>query len=119
MNVAKTKCILIDSPYFVQEATELKLSVGGNQSEQVMEAKIRGIVLAGSLKWDSQVRLVINKIAKSMAMVRCCKKFMPYHIKKLIVKSLVMCYLGYCCGVWSATTGGNLQKLKVAQNRAG
>uniref|UniRef100_A0AAQ5ZG27 Reverse transcriptase domain-containing protein n=1 Tax=Amphiprion ocellaris TaxID=80972 RepID=A0AAQ5ZG27_AMPOC len=117
INAKKTKC-LIGSPHLLKDSPVLNVSIGGSVIEQVVEAKLLGVKVDNMLSWNNQITYILNKFGKSLAMVRCCSKCIPYSVRKILVESIVLCHLDYCSIIWSATTESNFNKLQVAQNKA-
>uniref|UniRef100_A0A3B3DCY4 Reverse transcriptase domain-containing protein n=1 Tax=Oryzias melastigma TaxID=30732 RepID=A0A3B3DCY4_ORYME len=118
INAEKTKCMMLGSSYLLKDSPVLNLSVSGSPIEQVSEAKLLGVVVDSKMTWNNQIKQILGKMGRSMAMVRQCQKYMPGNIKKMIVESLVLSHLDYCATIWSNTTESNLNKLQIAQNKA-
>lgn len=118
INTEKTKSLMIGSSYLLKNSPVLNLSVGGATIEQVAEAKLLGLTVDNMLTWNNQIKNILNKMGKYMAMVRHCKKCIPHSIRKMLVESIVLCHIDYCSSIWSTTTETNLNKLQVAQNKA-
>lgn len=92
--------------------------VGGSIIEQVAEAKLLGVIVDNRLNWNAQTKHVLNKMGRSIAAVRHCRKCIPTHIRKTLVESIVLCHLDYCSIIWATTTEYNLNRLQIAQNKA-
>lgn len=96
INVAKSKCMMLGSNHLLKDSPGLNLSVGGLSIEQVAEAKLLGVIVDSRLTWNAQIKLILNKMGRSMAVVRHCRKCIPIRIRKTLVESVVLCHLDYC-----------------------
>lgn len=118
INLIKSKCMMLGSKYLLKEPPALNLFVGGSIIEQVAEAKLLGVIVDNRLNWNAQTKHVLNKMGRSIAAVRHCRKCIPTHIRKTLVESIVLCHLDYCSIIWATTTEYNLNRLQIAQNKA-
>lgn len=118
INVGKSKCMMLGSNHLLKDSPVLNLSVGGLIIEQVAEAKLLGVIVDSRLTWNAHIKLILNKMGRSMATVRHCRKCIPFCIRKTLVESIVLCHLDYCSIIWASTTENNLHKLQIAQNKA-
>lgn len=118
INVEKSKCMMLGSSHLLKNSPALYLSVGGLIIEQVVEAKLLGVIVDSRLTWNVQIKSILNKMGRSMAVVRHCRKSIPMRIRKTLVESIVLCHLDYCSIIWATTTENNLNRLQIAQNKA-
>lgn len=115
INIKKTKCMLVGSNIFLNTTPTFNLLSGDTLIEQVEETKLLGIIVDSKLSWNSQINQILQKMGRSMAIIRQCSKFIPCWTTKQLVQSLVLSHLDYASVVWSNT---NLHRLQVAQNKA-
>lgn len=118
INIKKTKCMAVGSKYFLKMTPTLHLLSGDTLIEQVEEIKLLGVIVDSKLSWNSQINQILQKMGRSMAIIRHCRKFIPCWTIKQLVQSLVLSHLDYASVVWSNTSENNLHRLQVAQNKA-
>lgn len=117
INAGKTKCMILGSKYFLKPSLTLHLDIEGNVIQQVEEIHLMGVIVDSSLSWNSQINKILQKMGRSMGIIRYCKKFIPKWLTKRLAQSLVLAHLDYASVVWSNTNENNLYKLQVAQNK--
>lgn len=118
VNVKKTKCMVVGTKHLLKTTPMLHLTSGNMIIEQVDQAKLLGVIVDSRLSWTSQINYVLQKMGRSMGIIKHCRECIPRWLTKQLVQSLVLSYLDYASVVWSNTSENNLHKLQVAQNKA-
>ena len=77
-----------------------------------------GVLFDPDLNFKMQIRHVSSKISKSLYILRSVKNILSEKALKTPYYSLVHCHLVYGIHIWSSTTVGNLNDLKVKQKNA-
>ena len=81
-------------------------------------AKFLGINLDDSLKWDTQVEHIINKIHSGLYALNQTKKLLDVKHKITLYYAIVHSHLQYGISIWgSLLSSKNLKRLQVAQNK--
>ena len=85
--------------------------------EQVEEAQLLGITMAGQLSWASPIDKAVVRMGSGMYIIKICSAFFDASTV-LVVQDLVLFHLYYCPVTWSSAAKKDLVKLQLAQNRA-
>ncbi len=118
LNISKTNSIVFGSKTMLMNEPKLKLYVNDVAVEQVQETKLLGILFDSKLTWSKHIEKVINKMGRSLSIIRRCCDFLPLYLRGSVIKSLVLSHLDYCSEVWSCAATSSIKKLQIAQNKA-
>ena len=98
LNPAKTKCMLFSTPqmssYHSLAERPIHLSVGDKPLERVHSIKLLGVRMTDTLKWDD-VKHLASSCYCVLAALRKIKNFTNYHLRKHLVKCLVLSRLDF------------------------
>ena len=111
LNVDKTKPMLIGSDSKLRKLNSLSVSVLDNELDSVKSFKYLVVVVSSNFKWTEHVEHVISNVNQRLGLLRRIKHLLPYNVRLLYYKSLVLPILDYADVIW----GDNLE---VLQNKA-
>ena len=122
LNIAKTKSMVISTKpkhaAVKHQTDQLCLSIRNNPLEVVQSTKHLGVYVDNALDWKNHIQEITKKISRSLALLKCAKRFLPLESPKDIYASIIDPNFGYCCAVWRVCGLIEIQKLQKLQNRA-
>ena len=80
--------------------------------------KFLGVLFYPDLNFKMQIRNISSKISKSLYILRRVKNILSEKALKTLYYSLIHCHLVYGIHIWSSTTVGVLNDIKVKQKNA-
>ena len=116
--VAKTKSMKPKHAALKHQTGQLCLSIRNNPLEVVQSTKHLGVYFDNALDWKNHIQEITKKISRSLALLKCAKRFLPLESPKDIYASIIDPNFGYCCAVWRFCGLIEIQKLQKLQNRA-
>lgn len=93
-----------------------KLKIEGELLEYRTSVRNLGVTINDRLNWTEYVTETCNKVFAGIHSFKKMKDFLPFHVRVLLVKSLIMPYFAYCDTVVSDMTVELANKLQRAQN---
>lgn len=75
-----------------------------------------GVYLDQELTWQEHITNLLSSCYGALAVLRKLKNFSPYHIRKLLVESLILSKLNYCNVVFSPLPEYQTKHLQRVQN---
>lgn len=78
--------------------------------------KSLGLIINNKLEWSEAVTNTCNKVFAAMHALKKMKRFLPFHIKLLLVKTLVFPHFNYCSTVINDLTMNLNLRLQKTQN---
>ena len=121
LNVDKTQAMVLGSHKALSNMRKNSLPaliVNGQNIPYVTECKSLGVVLDCTLSWNHYCNLIVGKVFGILAQLRRNMSFIPTHIRKLLVQSLVFPHLDYALTLFTGLSQENLLQLQRAQNAA-
>lgn len=118
LNVEKTASIVLGSNHILKANPQLNLCLKNTPIKQTEKVKLLGVLIDSNLSWEHQTNNIVSKMGRSLAVIKRCSKYLPKHISKNVIQSLVLSHLDYCSVVWSNTSMSNIKKLQREQNKA-
>lgn len=97
LNIKKTNYILFGN----KKLPDITILINNEVIMRVYETKFLGIIIQSNLKWDAHIRLLRNKISKSVGIMSKAKHLLTTTHLKILYRSLIEPYLNYCCIVWA------------------
>ena len=98
LNIKKTNYILFGH----KKLADISLVIKNEKLMRVYETKFLGIIIQSNLKWNTHIRLLQNKISKTVGILSRVKNTLTTAHLKTLYQSLVEPYLNYCCIVWAS-----------------
>ena len=91
--------------------------ISGEPIEQKPSVKYLGVYIDNKLKWKDNIKAVVSKVIRAIAMSRYTKKFIPKHTLKRLCQGLVEPHFRFCCSVWGTCGVAFRCTLEKLQNR--
>jgi len=115
INYVKTKYIL----FFEGKATNaLKISINNQQITEVYHAKLLGIEMQNTLKWNTHAENVVSKISQCLGFFHRNAGLLPHKMRVLIYHSLFQSHLIFGVQIWGNLSQEWIHKIMVQQKRA-
>ena len=119
LNLDKTKCILIGSNRKPESKVALTVSIFDHCVNNVTCFKYLGILISSDFTWTNHVEYMAGKINQRLGLLRRIKHLLPFRVRILFYKSLVMPLFEYADLVWGDKHNVTLMSsLQVLQNKA-
>ena len=118
LNSTKSKCMLIHSSSRKCNLPPLDLHLLGSQIEQVSSFKFLGIIINNTLTWSDHVKYILQKVSRSISLLRRLSWFLPRSLLVLFLKSYILPVLDYCDVVWDSCTKKEAQRMETLLNYA-
>ena len=112
LNVKKTNAMLFHMPQ--KTIIVPKIKINGTIIEFVDKFKLLGINLNKHLNWNPYVKIVSNKLVKTVGVLNILKKTRPLNILGIIYNALILTHLNYGILAW----GHQAKRLNLIQKRA-
>ena len=93
------------------------VSCNGKLLECVTTAKILGVHMDEHLTWPDHVTALLSSCYAALAVLRKLRNLAPYHVRKQLVKSLVMSKLDYGCVVFYSLPEYQMKRLQRVQTK--
>lgn len=119
LNELKTQAIVISHPRLLSQiniATLPKLKLNNSELVYADSVKNLGVTMNRTLTWDHQVTIICNRVFAGIHSLKRHASCLPFNVKVLLVKSLVLPHFDYCDTVISDMTVKLSDKLQRAQN---
>jgi hypothetical protein len=119
LNVEKTQAIVMGSAAYVSlfdQSHHQPLVVNGNTIPYQQVVKNLGIFMDPSLSWNEHCGFLINKVFSILAQLRRNFSYIPFHVRRTLVQSLIFPHFDYLLPLCTNISQTNLIKLQRAQN---
>ena len=115
LNVKKTNYILFGN----KNLPNIDIFINKQIINRVYETKFLGVIIQSNLKWHAHIRLLLNKISKTLGIMNKVKCILSTSHLKLLYESLIEPYLTYGCIIWANPEKSTLlETLHKLQKRA-
>lgn len=121
LNLAKSKIIIIGSPYYVNAINYGQLPpimINGQTIPYVDHTKNLGVIISSNLTWTKNTSYVSSKIHSTLHRLKSNKNSLPRLLRIKLVKTLIFPLMDYCCTVYNDCTKVNDNKLQRLINPA-
>ena len=122
LNVAKDQSLLISTEHrqavMKEEAVTLALDICNAPVEVAENIKYIGVYIDKSLDWKKHIQGISKKVSRSLGVIKCCKRFVPFDTLKCLYNSIVVPHFRYCCPVWGVAGPSAINHLQKIKNRA-
>ena len=112
LNVKKTKGMSFHMPQ--KRIITPKIKINGTIIEFVHNFNFLGINLNKHLNWNQHVKIVSNKLVKTVGVLNILKKTLPLNLFRIIYNTLILPHLNYGILAW----GHQAKRLNLIQKRA-
>jgi hypothetical protein len=119
-NPTKTVYTIFNQPHTTNPTTPTTLTIQGKILQQVNTAKLLGIYLQNSLKYDETIKHIVKKLQRPIQLFQYAAKLLPpKHIKRQYY-ALIYPHLIYAITIWGTQnkTEGYILPLRRAHNKA-
>lgn len=113
ININKTHYI----DFSKSKERNILLKLGASIINQERETKYLGIILQNDLKWESQIRNVIQSVTKQIPIYYILRTFVPKNKLLQIYKALTFSKINYGIELYGRKDTSWLKQLQKAQNR--
>ena len=112
LNIKKTKAMLFHMPQ--KKSIVPKIKINGTIIAFVDNFNFLGINLNKHLNWNPHVKIVSNKLVKTVGVLNILKKTLPLNVLRIIYNALILPHLNYGILAW----GHEAKRLNLIQKRA-
>lgn len=119
LNETKTQTIVIGHYRLLNQINFVlapKLKVNNLELEYVDKVKNLGLTINKSLSWHDTVTATCNRVFASIHSLKRFALFLPFNVKLMLVKTLVLPHFNYCDTVTNDMTVELASRLQRAQN---
>lgn len=116
MNLAKTKVMLIHSPWISIPAHD-PIVVCNRVVEEVFSFEFLGLTMDSTMSWSAHIDLLKRKLSSLCGILRKTSSFLPQSALKKLYFALIHSRLQYLIANWGHAQESCLQQLQVIQNR--
>ena len=117
LNVKKTHFMFFSPPRKKAEFSN-RLTIQGENINQVHETKFLGVMVDDKLSWASHINYISKKVSKGIGILYKARKYLPKSCLVTLYYSFIYPYLNYCLEVWGKATENIISKIKILQKRA-
>jgi len=117
LNIKKTNFILFKTRNS-KNLYDLKLSIDGIDIDRVIKTKFLGVIVNETLTWTDHIRMVKQKVSKSIGIIAHMRYVLPFSIMVSLYHALIEPYLLYCNIVWAAQRTEELNGLFLLQKKS-
>jgi hypothetical protein len=97
---------------------DITLKIDNLCIDKVTKTKFLGVIINEKLSWENHIQLIMNKVSKSIGILRRIQNKIPDIVLRNLYFTLVNPYFEYCNLIWATSPSGNLNKLFRLQKRA-
>lgn len=116
INADKTKILIFKSKKDIIDMN-YEFEFNGSKIQKIDEMKYLGLTIDSELNWNSHIQKIIKKIKPYIGIFRRISFLCNDDVKKLLYYSFFQSHITYLLTLWSGTTQGNIDKIKVLQNK--
>jgi len=119
LNINKTQPIVIGSSAYVcqfKHGNSPPLELNGNVIPFQQVVNNLGMLMDPTLSWGEHCNFVINKVFSILPQLRINFSYIPQHVRRTLVQSLIFPHFDYMLPLCTNITQSNLVKLQRAQN---
>lgn len=117
LNVAKTNYMTFGFDNYIAQDDTLSLKIGTETIKHEEYVKFLGMYVDNKLKWSKHLQHCKAKIAGSIYIINCAKKFLNQQHLRTLYYSLVYPYLDYGIMLWGTTNKTYIKPLVIQQKK--
>ena len=111
LNLKKTKAMLFHMPQ--KKIIVPTITINGTIIEFVDNFNVLGINLNKHLNWNPHVKIVSNKLVKTLGVLNILNNTLPLNILRIVYNALILPHLNYGILAW-----GHAKRINLVQKRA-
>uniref|UniRef100_A0A1B6LTE5 Reverse transcriptase domain-containing protein n=2 Tax=Graphocephala atropunctata TaxID=36148 RepID=A0A1B6LTE5_9HEMI len=119
LNETKTQTMVLGTPRLLSQIdfpNFPKLRLNNSELNYSDKVKNLGIIFNKSLTWNDTVTATCNRVFACIHSLKRFALFLPFHVKVMLVKTLVLSHFNYCDVVTNDMTCELSDRLQCAQN---
>lgn len=117
LNIDKTKSMLITtSRKRLHLGEELKVTVNGQELENVQHEKLLGVVIDNDLTFKHHVDKVCGKVSRATALLRRIKHYLNTDTRRKFYMAYIQPHVDYCITIWGPSS--HTPRVRKLQNIA-
>ena len=98
--------------------TEVKFSIGSEQTQSLPSVDILGITIDDKLNFNLHIDKICLKSANQLNALARLKRFLGNEERKVFINSFVLSNFNYCPLIWILTNAKSVRKIEAIQKRA-
>ena len=115
----KTSCMTLGSRHRTQnEASELDITIDGNEIKQVDKQKLLGVYIDRILLWTAHIDYLCSTISTKISLLKQLSRYVPVKVQKLFYQGYILPLIDYGSHTWGPTSKLNIERLSKLQKRA-
>ena len=118
LNADKSRYMIFGSKRKLKKLSNFELKITGEILKRTDTYKYLGVHFDPLLNWSKHIKETAGKVSANLKKIEHTLPFLTTETKKLLVNTLIMPYLDYCCESWSSATEGRLERLEQLYRRA-
>ncbi len=120
LNEDKTKWMLFSTRKMSQvhglHASNVEISCNGRTLERRTKQKLLGVEFEEHLVWNEHITSLIASCYSALSIVKKLRNLAPFHVRKLLMETLILSKLDYSCTVFHPLPSCQLKRLQRVQN---
>ena len=117
LNAKKSCYIIFSSQKKKRGEQNINITIDGNSMNQVTSTKFLGVYIDQHLTWVDHIKILANKIAKNIGIIRKISHFLTTKILTSLYYSLIYPYLTYGNIVWASNYQTRTKSLVTLQKK--
>ena len=121
LNPEKTHILTIGTAERLRKLPQLVQVTMDNITLQEDSGKsevLLGCHIQGNLKWESQVKVLLQKLRNRLLGLGALRYIAPFNVRKQVAEGIFTSVLVYCLPVYGGLDKGDLKDIQVLQNKA-
>ena len=118
LNADKSKYMIFGSKKKLKKLSNSELKITGEILKRTDTYKYLGVHFDPLLNWSKHIKEIAGKVSAKLKKIEHARPFLTTETKKLLVNTLIIPYLDYCCELWSSATEGRIERLEQLYKRA-
>ena len=101
LNASKTKFMIFHNYQTIISENDIpRLEINNIPIERVKEFNFLGLTINENMSWSSHSLKVANKISRTLGVMNCLKRYLPFSALKLMYDSLILPHLQFGITCW-------------------
>ena len=97
-------------------ASSVEISCNGRTLECCTKQKLLGVEFEEHLVWNEHITSLIASCYSALSIVKKLRNLAPYHVRKMLMETLILSKLDYSCTVFHPFPLCQLKRLQRMQN---
>ena len=121
LNLSKTKSMIIGCSRLRHryiEGSSFRIMIYDQPVEIVSKYKYLGVIIDENLSWKDHIDYIASRVSQRLAILRCCREFLPQSSRVLFYKSCIRPVMEYSSVAWSNCCQTVLKRLASLEGYA-